>query len=850
MLSRLVGVLLSPGVGQLNIVDRACWLLVAVSWSGLILAELGRFSGAGTIALAAALLGLGTFAVVTLRPESISIPRLKQCPVRQTTDQKIRLGFEAILVCGVLLAAGSLYARPGEMIFSTHDAGVRLNSAAHIASTGKIFVVDPDFTVAANIGSFRAPQGIYKIDTAQGLLVPQFSGVSEIWEALVFTTVNFPSRVFHGDQRPLIENPGQIPDVTAFFALASVGLIFITLRQSLGFMPAWTAMTGLAVSYPEIYYARIPMSEIIEQLFFVVALYALARYWHGGSTHHAVLAGFGVGLTVLTHLDAVMVYLAVVVWLSIVVARREWTVAHTAFAVTSGLLFVQSMWHDLVFETYYVFTNTLPIINVVVGSIGAVAVACAAIAGWIGFLVAIRAGRIDWIARSPRIRVGLALVVVVMAAAAYFGRPLLQPPSIDYAADGSVLFVHNEGLIWVTVGRYLSPITLLLSLAGIVFLLVRRPSKVIWTMLLVGGVYGLFLSWHSFVSPHQPFWIRRFLPVILPLLVVFAAVAVTIPRAFIANRRLGNLATGLCSLGLIFLIGSVGRPLWNIPSEFQGALAETYQFSQTFPTNSVVLSDQGTASTWLPLPLTYLFHRDTFAFQPVAIDDAQLDLALQSWWKQGKVVFFITDGGQATLNPDRWGFEHVSDQAFVFPQLKPDYWIPPTEIQTIQFNITAYQIVPLDQKVAPTFPFDLRMGTPDYGYLRSGFERADGIGPGSYRWTGEQAFVDLPRPRTDAWRITLRVGGNRPVGASPARLAIWVDDQPVKTIQFASIPSGNAFDSGYRDVVISGETGPHPPTGPIHLRLDVNTWRPADYGMGDGRNLGVVITDITVEESN
>ena len=110
--------------------------------------------------------------------------------------------------------------------------------------------------------------------------------------------------------------------------------------------------------------------------------------------------------------------------------------------------------------------------------------------------------------------------------------------------------------------------------------------------------------------------------------------------------------------------------------------------------------------------------------------------------------------------------------------------------------------------------------------------------------------MDLPRPTGGQWTLTLRVGGNRPAGVPPATLSIVVDDRPAQTIQFDSLPAGAEFDVGYRNLAMAGSSRPGSRTDPIRVKLAVNTWRPADFGMGDIRELGVAITEVRVDEAN
>jgi hypothetical protein len=837
-------------VPTLVTVDAACWVLVTVSWSGLVLAETAHFSGAGTFVFAAILLA-GLILGLRRRPR----PTPRHEPSNDVCDQpkricaSLRVALEIILVGLVLAQAAAVYLRSGEMIFSTHDAGVRFESAANLASTGKIEITVPDYAVGVHTGSLEYALGTYEIDASRGILHPQFSGVTEMWGALALATTNGPAGLFLGYRDPPIVFPQRALYVSGIFALASVALLFLTLRQVLGFLVAWTAMAGVALSYPEIYYARLTMSEIVEQLFFFVALYGVVRYWKDGRVRHAVLAGFGVGLSVLTHLDAVLVYFALITWLSVTAARHTWSKGHTAIAGTSLILLIQAIWHYLSYAPLYVLSNVAPVINFALGSSTAVILMGAVAALLVGILVAAHAGQLDRIAQSNRTRIGLAALIVIGGLALYVVRPILQPPSIVLAADGSVDAVMNAGVTWVTIGRYLLPVTLGASLLGIVGSIVRMPSRLTWSLLLVGGVFATFLSLNSFVSPHQPFWVRRFLPVVIPTLVIFAAIGASIFSLLIRPRRVQAVSAAALSLALVLCIASAGRPLWTIQPEFQGALSQTNNFAHALPANSIIIADQGAIATWLPLPLSLLFHRETFLLVPSGLDDQRLDDAFQTWWNEGKAVVFVTDGGQSSLNPRRWAFQKIVGQTFAFPQLKPDYWSPPTSLQKIAFDATAYRVVPLDQRAPPTFPFDLKVASADYGYLISGFQRAYGDGTEPYRWTDAEAVVDLPRPNTTSWKLTVQLKATRPPGVPRAHLVMTLDDRPLKTIDFGSEPVDRWY-ANFVDIVINGNSEPTSTSGMMRLKFTVNSWRPSDLGFNDARELGVAIREIRVDAQN
>ena len=130
------------------------------------------------------------------------------------------------------------------------------------------------------------------------------------------------------------------------------------------------------------------------------------------------------------------------------------------------------------------------------------------------------------------------------------------------------------------------------------------------------------------VDPLELGWqldaMRRYVPVVLPLTMLFGALAaVTLPaRVSVAKYRLGlTLATGALLVGLVARpsVAVVGQPLWD------DALAQTARVAQRFPPRAVVLMSPDLAGTHLPTSLAYLHDVDTILLQPRTPDaDAQV----------------------------------------------------------------------------------------------------------------------------------------------------------------------------------------------------------------------------------
>ena len=113
---------------------------------------------------------------------------------------------------------------------------------------------------------------------------------------------------------------------------------------------------------------------------------------------------------------------------------------------------------------------------------------------------------------------------------------------------------------------------------------------------------------------------RRYVPVVLPLTMLFGALTVVtlLARVAAATYRRGlTLATGALLVGLVARpsVAVVGQPLWD------DALAQTAQVARLFPDQAVVLVSPDLAGTHIPTSLAYLHDADAILVQERNPDD-------------------------------------------------------------------------------------------------------------------------------------------------------------------------------------------------------------------------------------
>ena len=252
------------------------------------------------------------------------------------------------------------------------------------------------------------------------------------------------------------------------------------------------------------------------------------------------------------------------------------------------------------------------------------------------------------------------------------------------------------------------------------------------------GVVGL----HYLYDPLELGWqldsMRRYVPVVLPLTMLFGAlVAVTLlARVSAAKYRLGlTLATGALLVGLVARpsVAVVGQPLWD------DALAQTARVAQRFPPRAVVLMSPDLAGTHLPTSLASLHDVDTILLPPRTPDaDAQVlprGRAVFLVAAPRRVSFFAPDLTLTALDPAHLDLRLLERTRQRVPQA------------AIHAPISL-QLCRVTRAVGPARTA-LDVGTPaaDLLYDLRGChapERDADPARGTFRWTGPSASLTLP----------------------------------------------------------------------------------------------------------
>lgn len=873
-----LAVLLLPGLAVLSLLgkgereelgwDEALFWAVAVSvmaasWTGLVLAELGLFS----LVAAGALLAAASALALLLGRGRAGFP----LPGRWK-------GPGALLV---LALAFSLQARPSEYLVGGRDPGAYVAAMGTVARTGGLVYADPAVLSIPREDVelfYRHPDWPrfswarfmgFDLESPQtGRVVPQFFHLFPVFGAYLFQAMG-------------VKGALATPPV---FGILGTLAVYFTLRALFGAPAALLGALLLGGNVVQVWFARYPVSEGVSQFLLFSAFLAVVRWERGGGALFAALAGVALGLSLLVRIDSVLVLLPLALYLLLRGVRGDLTVRRAApLLVPFLLLGAHAALHAALFAPKYVRdVATRRYWNLGLLWLPVAVLALAALA----LLWRRRTALGTWLApREGRLRSALALAVVVLAVYAWALRPELSAwaggdgndpararggfASLDrdgdarltgtelgerangllaaFDADRSGFLTRDEWrgepprlLAWLgfprlaahdagafrRLGWFVTPLGLLLGVAGLVLALRDwRPAYLF--PLATGLTFAGFYLYKIRVYNDYFFALRRFVPVVLPLLLGLTALALVRLAGRGRARRAAAAALALFLLGSF--AGDTARLARHV--DWKGAVRFVADVSRRFGPRDVVVFEQPRSIHLLSLPLWAIHGANVLELARFNPDPERLDHLLRAWRSRWRNVYFVhtyrTDlCGVFLQTVDRHSFgTHEWERAYDHPPRRPVF-------QALHFTVS--RLTPPEELQVPPIP-EVDVGGSD-DFRVSGFFDREGGGDETYRWTGSCASVYMPGLRPGA-RLTIRAG----VGRRP--------DSPEVRVSLSGEPLGS-FQAGgpFADHVLRA---PDPlPPGPPVLRLDVKAWRPANVekGSSDVRDLGVMLDRVGVGE--
>jgi hypothetical protein len=508
-----------PVLALSEVVLGAAVVAVALlAWIALMLADLGGFS------LGAA---LGIWLPVLL---VLLVAVRRWAPITVRVDPAGSIGMVALaLVAGFMMFPGFHYGTTDK------DPGGYVAHGISIARTGSYDIIDPTLDgripggpVLESPYNLARFAGVWERDGHSDVVVPQFY---HLWPALL--AVSWAAAGEGG-----VSNTAPLLGVLAILAAA------LALRRAVASAPwgseraglACAAVAGLLLSTNmlEVWHAKYPSSEISAQVLFLGALFALVLALTTGWRVASGAAGLLVGISFLDRADGFLLILMAVACLAAIIAVRRWDARATWFAVGLAVVLPHAFWQAYSYQAAgnYSALNSVP-------SLPKLTAACVAllllgavlrtvgprVAGWLG------AGG------TQRIVGGAVTGVAALLLALGYLRPSLFGEA--YRVIGGVNQRTWDEQNLNRLSWFFSTPGFLLMLVGVAVVALRRWGGALWILtaplLVIFPVYG----YEARNSVRLMWWSRRFVPTVLPLVLILVGLVLGLALVAVAERAAG-----------------------------------------------------------------------------------------------------------------------------------------------------------------------------------------------------------------------------------------------------------------------------------------------------------------------
>jgi hypothetical protein len=400
------------------------------------------------------------------------------------------------------------------------------------------------------------------------------------------------------------------------------------------------------------------------------------------------------------------------------------------------------------------------------------------------------------------------------------------PPLLGFF--GFERLAAHDAQAFYRLGWFVSPLGLALGVLGLMRALREwRPRYLFPT--LTALTFALFYFYKMRVFNDYFFALRRFVPVVIPFLLGFAALLLVALGARAGWRR------ALAALLGLALAGGYLRETMAIATftDWNNAVRFVADVSRRFTPEDVVIFEQPRSIHLLSLPLWAVHGVNVLELARFDPDPERLRHLFRAWRGRYRNIYFVH-----TYRTDLCGvfLQRVEDQRFGTQEWERSYDRPPRRPEARSLSFRVSRVVPPEELRVPALP-EVDIGGSD-DFEVSGFYDKEGGGEHSFRWTGACASVYLPGARPGATLAITAAVGERPAD-SPAKVAASLSGAPLGG--FTVGPDWDDFRLRLPD--------PLPPGAPV-LRLDVPPFRPLNLipGSRDPRDLGVMLDRIRILE--
>lgn len=575
-------------------------------WIALTLAELGYFS------LFNLLIPLIVFSVVLGWKYKVKF-RLESFP-------KPELNYKSIALVAILLIAFTLFFHPYPWVLGGRDPGVYINTGVNIANTGSVIIHDPllascmDETMqkafyqiesrpeVLNKIKYEGIQfpGFYITDKTTGEITPQFFYLWTTWIAIFYSLFELKIGLY----------------VTSFFALLSILSIFFSGKTLFNKNVGLIASLILALNFAQIWYARYPTAEVFTQLLIFSGIATFILFNRTSNNYFGVISALCFGESFLIRIDTVYLLVPIILFFGYLWLNDKLRRQHLYFIIPFLVLSI----HVIITAVFISAPYTFDILRLSFRSLfllinnksWLLLIGLMALGAF--FILNIYKDKVASIFNRRKkvisyIQFIAAYLIFILVLYAYFIRP-----------SGAIT---SDSYNLVKLSWYMSGFCgILLATFGFILLLYKKPYSETYFFLTIFFIYAIFFITNARIFPDHPWWVRRYLPVVIPSAILCISYFVD----WIKNLTIGK--TQLNKIITIILLFFLLVPFIMADSkiichtEYDGAIEDVDELSNIFERNSEILYVRNTYTIKVALPLYYIYGKD---IRPVTISERSVD---------------------------------------------------------------------------------------------------------------------------------------------------------------------------------------------------------------------------------
>ncbi len=233
---------------------------------------------------------------------------------------------------------------------------------------------------------------------------------------------------------------------------------------------------------------------------------------------------------------------------------------------------------------------------------------------------------------SRTLRWLLASTTIVLSAYAYFLRPALEPATYTTSWPAYVEFPILNGQNWLRMGWYSDPVRPHVATAGLAVIFLRASLTRIAVVLGIGLFTTVQYVYNVLNTPYHIYTMRRYVPIVIPMLLLFAAVAIlSIPMV----RRRWITYTLRFSAVVLLVGGLLYQARFVLPQQdMAGSLAQLDALEDLLAPEAVIVIADPSTSTFADtfgVPLQFQYGHDIATLRAETADIAAYLQDVQDW---------------------------------------------------------------------------------------------------------------------------------------------------------------------------------------------------------------------------